>query len=391
MQLKDYIQGNRQGKEANRLEREAMDDPFLQGALDGFDSVAGDHTRIIEQLEEKYTHPAFGTRHKKRVFFYWAAAASVLLLIGISAYFFFENSRQILCDFPEIQLAEKGNVISSDSSVESKSQSAEPLLAEATIKETAPAPANPVIPPVTSGSVISASSANDVADIDTRSVSISDAPEEAPLVAETTDTKQNIQIIHGKIVDENGEPLAGASITEKGSTNGTVTDTDGIFTLQLPAGDSSELIASYLGYQRQEINPSAAGKTVVLKQDNNALSEVVVVGYGVQKKSSETGAVSRVLEGKTAGVNVGKDGSTPTAFGEKDFQVWCQQKADKNVCEGKEASVKVSFFIDETGKPSNIEYKKYSCEEAREEVKNLLSSSPAWTKTNRKVTITIKW
>ena len=329
MQLKDYIQGNRQGKEANRLEREAMDDPFLQGALDGFDSVAGDHTRIIEQLEEKYTHPAFETRHKKRIFFYWAAAASVLLLIGISAYFFSEKSKQGLPALAEVQPVESEKIIPSDSSVESKSQSAEPLLAEATIKETAPAPANPVIPPVTSESVISASSANDVADTDTRSVSISDAPEEAPLVAEATESKQDKQTT-----------------------------------------------------ERQD---------VTVNQDNNALSEVVVVGYGVQKKSIVTGSVASVSDERVGRVGTSKNDSISTVFGEKDFQAWCQQKADKNVCEGKEASVKVSFFIDETGKPSNIEYKKYSCEEAREEVKNLLFSSPAWTKTNRKVTITIKW
>ena len=189
------------------------------------------------------------------------------------------------------------------------------------------------------------------------------------------------QTIRGKVVDETGNPLPGASITVKGTTTGTVTDINGAFALQV-ATDSPKLIANFVGYETREINPSGEEQTVVLKESNLAISEVVVVGYGTQKKQSVTGAVSVVKE---------KDLEPPTTFGEKEFQKYCQERADKNICSGKGATVKLSFFIDETGKPTKIEFKKYTCEDAKKEIENLLSSSPAWTSTNRKVTLTIKW
>jgi len=364
MQLKDYIQGNKRGKDANRLEREAMNDPFLQGALDGFDSVSGNHAKIIKQLEEKYTYPIVASKPEKRKFFYWAAAASILLLIGFGAYYLLEKNRQNNLIFAELQSEKKVNVITADSMQEKNQARNNTFIA----------------------SDIASEPANNVAVLNK---SLSKQPEEAPLKAENIN-KELKQIVQGIVVDETGEPLAGVSIVEEGKQNGTVTNADGTFTLQLPTGDSSKLIASYLGYEHQEINPSTMAQTLTLKQDDAALSEVVVVGYGTQKKSTVTGAVSS-LEGQVAGVSVNNDKSAQSDFGEKEFQAWCRQKADKNVCAGNGASVKVSLFIDENGKPSIIEYKKYSCEDAKKEVENLISSSPAWTRTNRKVTMTVKW
>ena len=80
MNLKDYIRGERHGKEANRLEREAMEDPFLQGAIDGYDSVEGDHYSVIQKLERQLAQPR--KRVSRRIWIA-AAAALLLLLIGI--------------------------------------------------------------------------------------------------------------------------------------------------------------------------------------------------------------------------------------------------------------------------------------------------------------------
>jgi len=382
MQLKDYIQGNRQGKEANRLEREAMNDPFLQGALDGFDSVDGDHVKIIEQLEEKYTGSTAALQPKKRNLFYWVAAASILLFIGFGAYFLLEKPKQNMPVFAEVQPVKSENVTTADSSLpelesENKSktlivsQESRPALdAESPVKNIDKNQVrNDTFIPF---DMVSKTESN-VAVVDSHSSS--EQSETTPLVAEITD-KERTQTIQGKVLDETGEPVVGASIVEEGTQNGTITDSNGFFTLQLPTDDSSKLIASYLGYERKEINPSDENKTVILKEDNKALSEVVVVGYGVQKRSS-----------LTVGINA-KD-SIQNIFGEKEFQVWCQQKANKNICAGSKATVKVSFFINEKGIPSNIGYKKYSCDAAKKEMENLLFSSPVWTKTNRKVTMTI--
>ena len=92
MNLKDYIQGKRKGKEANRLERKAMNDPFLQDALDGFDAVDGNHLSAIEMLEKEIAEKT--ERKKNRtILFRWqtlAVAASVIILLGVSGLLFLQ-------------------------------------------------------------------------------------------------------------------------------------------------------------------------------------------------------------------------------------------------------------------------------------------------------------
>ncbi|MDR2121297.1 MAG: TonB-dependent receptor [Tannerella sp.] len=107
---------------------------------------------------------------------------------------------------------------------------------------------------------------------------------------------QNTVRVTGTVTDTGGEPIAGANILEKGTTNGTVTDVDGKFSLNTE--ERAVLLVSFIGYVTQEVRVSAmgGGKTLDIKlvEDAQALSEVVVVGYGVQKKVNLTGAVAQV-------------------------------------------------------------------------------------------------
>ncbi|MCF0190138.1 MAG: TonB-dependent receptor [Marinilabiliaceae bacterium] len=101
------------------------------------------------------------------------------------------------------------------------------------------------------------------------------------------------QTVNGIVKEKNGDPIIGVSILEKGTTNGTVTDIDGKFTIK--AGQGATLIISYLGYQTQEIVPVPNTlNEVVLTEDTESLEEVVVVGYGTQKKKLVTGATIQV-------------------------------------------------------------------------------------------------
>lgn len=104
---------------------------------------------------------------------------------------------------------------------------------------------------------------------------------------------QGTNSVKGHITDGNGEPLIGVSILVKNTNNGTVSDLDGNFTLSVNPGDI--LRVTYVGYASQEI-PAVSGKImrIVLKEDTELLDEVVVVGYGTQKKVNLTGAVSAV-------------------------------------------------------------------------------------------------
>jgi TonB-linked SusC/RagA family outer membrane protein len=138
------------------------------------------------------------------------------------------------------------------------------------------------------------------------------------------------QGIKGTVIDENGEPVIGATVAEKSNPkNATITDFDGNFTVNVNAGKIIQI--TYIGYETQE-TAAKNGMTIKLRPDNKVLDEVVVVGYGVQKKSSVTGAISQVkpedmenrtianaqqaLQGKTSGVQIiqssAAPGSSPT-------------------------------------------------------------------------------
>lgn len=136
--------------------------------------------------------------------------------------------------------------------------------------------------------------------------------------------------ISGTIVDAvTGEPVIGANVLVKGTTNGTSTDFDGKFSLEAPAG--ATLVVSYIGYVNHEVKATSAPMTIRIKEDTQNLEEVVVVGYGVQKKESLTGAmqvvsneklldatsptVENLLSGKAPGVQVTSGGGQPGAAG----------------------------------------------------------------------------
>ncbi|HSF54035.1 MAG TPA: SusC/RagA family TonB-linked outer membrane protein, partial [Algoriphagus sp.] len=135
-------------------------------------------------------------------------------------------------------------------------------------------------------------------------------------------------VVSGTVKDETGAPLPGAAILVKGTTTGTITDLDGKFSLDVPT--DAVLVISYLGYTPKEISVSGQSiLTIQLEQDDSELNEIVVVGYGTQKRSDVTGAIGSVksenfnkgvitnpvdlLQGKVAGVNITSTSGEPGA------------------------------------------------------------------------------
>jgi len=106
--------------------------------------------------------------------------------------------------------------------------------------------------------------------------------------------------VSGKITDKTGEPIIGASIKVKGSNNGTITDIEGNFQLNVP--EKANLEISYIGYKKQETNVGTSSTlNIVLEVDTKVLDEVVVVGYGVQKKVNLSGSVATVSKKQLTG------------------------------------------------------------------------------------------
>ena len=128
--------------------------------------------------------------------------------------------------------------------------------------------------------------------------------------------------ITGTVLDEFGEGVIGATVKEKGTSNGAVTDFEGNFRLKVAAGKT--LVVSYIGYQTQEVS-AAQGMKVTLVPDAQTLNEVVVTGYQVQRKADLTGAISvvsveelqkqnennpmKALQGRVPGMNISADGA----------------------------------------------------------------------------------
>ena len=147
------------------------------------------------------------------------------------------------------------------------------------------------------------------------------------LAGSLTVSAQNLVKVTGKVIDELNSPMVGVSVIEKGTQNGVMTDGNGKYEITANAGSTLEF--SYLGYITVEKTAINGTINVNMEPDNEMLEETVVVGYGVQKKSSLTGSVSQVksediagrtitspaqaLQGKTAGVQIMTSSASPSS------------------------------------------------------------------------------
>lgn len=153
--------------------------------------------------------------------------------------------------------------------------------------------------------------------------------------AETEEISQSSKTIRGKVTDNSGVPIIGANVVEKGTTNGTITDVEGNFSLNVTP--NSVLVFSYIGYNRKEI---AAGEkqnlSVRLEEETESLDEVIVIGYGTTRRQDFTGSVSSIkvedspialasnlnalesIKGNVAGLDIG---ATNSAGGQPSMQM----------------------------------------------------------------------
>ena len=151
------------------------------------------------------------------------------------------------------------------------------------------------------------------------------AAQESFGITSTTSLQQAGAVKKGVILDVNGEPIIGASVVEKGNpTNGTVTDINGNYTLKVKNA-KTPLVVSYIGFITQE----TGGGKMILKEDLKALNEVVVIGYGTQRKGDVTSSITSVkaedfaqgniqdagdlIKGKVAGLTISNGSGDPNA------------------------------------------------------------------------------
>ena len=418
MKLLDYIRGLRKGKEAHRLEKESMQDPFLADAMDGYNQVEGNHEQRIEKLRMQVS--AHSAKKKSTYAITWSIAACLIIGFGISSYFLF--LKKSMTD--EVFIAEE--------SVSTK-------LAEPAAPPTPAIPATPTVPatpqkeialattkvktdstPISEITARQADKKDMIAEIQTTS-----QPQGAPVaavpmmeeVSEETAALQEVvatidtfesesdkkmkmakvatilpqnNMIKGRVTDGKGEPLIGASVTYKGTNIGTITNMNGEFSL-VKKDDKKRLTAEYIGYDPVEIRVDTSRTMLIAMNENKqALNEVVVVGYGAKKnkKSTTLGSDAKVKE------QTEKEITPQPVIGKRSYQKYLKEhlvRPTDEKCAQVKGKVVLTFLINKEGRPFYIKVKESLCESADKEAIRLIQEGPDWIYGNKLVEVTVKF
>ena len=418
MKLLDYIRGLRKGKEAHRLEKESMQDPFLADAMDGYNQVEGNHEQRIEKLRMQVS--AHSAKKKNTYAITWSIAACLIIGFGISSYFLF--LKKSMTD--EVFIAEE--------SVSTK-------LAEPAAPPTPAIPATPTVPATPQKEIALATTkvktdSTPISEITARQADKKDMiakiqttsqPQGAPVaavpmmeeVSEETAALQEVvatidtfesesdkkmkmakvatilpqnNMIKGRVTDGKGEPLIGASVTYKGTNIGTITNMNGEFSL-VKKDDKKRLTAEYIGYDPVEIQVDTSRTMLIAMNENKqALNEVVVVGYGAKKnkKSTTLGSDAKVKE------QTEKEITLQPVIGKRSYQKYLKEhlvRPTDEKCAQVKGKVVLTFLINKEGRPFYIKVKESLCESADKEAIRLIQEGPDWIYGNKLVEVTVKF
>ena len=456
MKFLNYIHGNRKGKEAHRIEKDAMEDPFLADAIEGYDSIPGNHAERIARMRSAIT----ARSARKKPHGAWKVAiAAVGLIVIASGYFILMNHQSSMLTAHESGGGYIDLYVPEDY-VEQKRLELTAIQEENPKKEvTATSVANisnlhEIIAPVEPLRVYLPDSYAQLHQREERELSAkretlsrSEREEivsaDAPMLAEQyeasvntdksvlADSNQNkdpeesignMEIylsqtangvmttrsvaskrmaaplpvskktiaLSGKIVDSNNEPIIGATVVQKGTNKGTVTDIDGNYKLNTDSEDAP-LTAYLIGFEKLEIPDPKDAKIVVMKEETGMLDEVVVTGYGTQKKSMVTGSVSEV---KSLSKNKVAEIKPEPIGGMKEYKKYIEQnlvRPPDPSCQKIKGKVFLQFSVNTSGHPQNITVKKSLCPSLDQEAIRLLKDGPKWKAGNTTAEIEVKF
>lgn len=456
MKFLNYIHGNRKGKDAHRIEKDAMEDPFLADAIEGYDSIPGNHAERIARMRSAIT----ARSARKKPHGAWkVAVAAVGLIVVASGYFILMNHQSSMLTahesgggyidlyVPEDYVEQKrleltaiqeenpkkevtATSVANISNLHEIIAPVEPLRVylpdsyaqlhqreerelsakretisrserEEIVSADAPILAKQYEASVNSdNSVLADSNQNKDPDesignteiylsqtangvMTTRSVASKRMAAPLPVPKKTI-------ALSGKIVDSNNEPIIGATVVQKGTNKGTVTDIDGNYKLNTDSEDAP-LTAYLIGFEKLEIPDPKDAKIVVMKEETGMLDEVVVTGYGTQKKSMVTGSVSEV---KSLSKNKVAEIKPEPIGGMKEYKKYIEQNlvlpSDPS-CQKIKGKVVLQFSVNNSGHPQNITVKKSLCPLLDQEAIRLLKDGPKWKAGNTTAEIEVKF
>ncbi|HJA54027.1 MAG TPA: carboxypeptidase-like regulatory domain-containing protein [Candidatus Bacteroides intestinigallinarum] len=379
MKLLDYIRGLRKGKEAHRLEKESMQDPFLADAMDGYNQVEGNHEQRIEKLRMQVS--AHSAKKKNTYAITWSIAACLVIGFGISSYFLFlKKSMTDEVFIAEESVPAKLPETTTPATPTNPATPAAPVTPRADKKEMS---ASAVIEPMMEEALEQTAELQEVAATMNTSESASDKKMRMAKVV----TIPNSNIIQGKVTDEKGEPIIGASVAYKGTNIGTITNMNGEFSLVKKEG-KKQLTAQFIGYDPVEI-PVDTSQTMLIAMNENkqTLNEVVVVGYGTNKNKKSTTVV-------TAKEQADKDITPQPVIGKRKYQKYLKEnlvRPTDEKCAQVKGKVVLTFLVNKEGRPFYIKVKESLCESSDKEAIRLIQEGPDWIYGNKSVEITVKF
>ncbi|MEN9919200.1 MAG: hypothetical protein RL662_1636 [Bacteroidota bacterium] len=410
MRFIDYIKGLRKGKEAHRIELDAMNDPFLADAIEGYNSVAGDHAQRIVQMK---AHIFARTTSGKKTHGAWkiTIAASVLIA-SLGGYFALMNHESAMLtaqqqDNTFINLYIPEEYIINKSLELSEIKQSDPSGGVGATSIANISNLNEVIKPIERMTIYIPEAyaqlqKEEISELDQlKAIPKHTKPEPESVITNielyndnmlaakvsspitlvskeangVTDVKKN-RYITGTVMDADNNPITGATIRVKGGNTATVTDIDGHYTLQVDA-DKNDLIANFIGFDSVEIPNAKDHQVIAMSQNNETLSEVVVVsGYGTQKRSTHK------LSSK----------KTQPVIGYDSYYKYLKENAVKPVqsdCKKNKGKVSLEFIINALGRPTDIMVTKSFCTDFNNEAIRLIQNGCDWVYTTSRVKIDV--
>ncbi len=369
--ISQYLNGELDEPSMHELERQALDDPFLADALEGYSHTelpAGPHLSLLQkQLEERIALQ----QERKNVFnFTWQrisiAAAASMLFISASILFWMKGSQRNGAPIArhekkvDISLSSIDSLIREgelDDKKEAVIRPAEVKAAEVKGKERNVQrepliAANKKPKPITeSRSELSQQIAS--LNASSRVAQMPEGKRKMTLMSTVVDSSKGKNVLYGKVADSNGEPLPGAMIRISGKEGSFATDKEGNF--QIKDSVPRDLTIAYVGYGRKEVK-AEPGKAVaiVLEEDNRALNEVVVRGYSAKSKAAEP------------------------VDGFKKYSKYIKENLKTPAIISEDVVVVLSFSVSPAGEPHDFKVIKAASEAFNNEAIRVIKEGPKW-------------
>lgn len=392
MNILDYINGSKRGKEAHELEQKAMHDPFLAEAIDGYESVKGNHSHIITRLQQKVDQKSKKKRFRQPMFI-WSTILALVIVLGIIVIFFMGGFHRHFkkIDVPAVTVDSipRHDTVTSIPVPSSSEHSQDVRSVQKNENDTLVSkPTNsPKIQskPITGRKLTSSAAFRQHSQMkDSASVNnfTGNTPAHVVMYQNLPDSNVDRTVamdVSGIVKDTKGNPLIGAKVAINGANRHVLTDSEGKFVIKnVFLGQT--LSFDYIGFKSKEqvLSDKANGfLTINMDEDSDLLSEQQIISTDAWRKSAKP-----VTEKATPDI------------GFKAYKAYIEEHkkvSSSPDCKGKRGRVRLMFATDKSGHPYNIRIVRGLCAEYDGQAISLVNNGPVWTPNCLKVKYEISY